>query len=70
VPWTVVFADEDVEAALLRLQPGFVARLIRYAERMETYGPDLGMPHTRAMGSETPIRELALARERLRKVRL
>lgn len=107
MPWTVVFADENVEAALLRLQPGFVARFIRYAERMEIYGPDLGMPHTRAMGhglfelrlkgpegivrvfycvskdrrivmlhhfakksSKTPIRELALARERLRKVRL
>ena len=29
---------------------GFVARFIRYAERMEIYGPDLGLPHTRAMG--------------------
>jgi phage-related protein len=29
---------------------GFVARFIRYAERMEVYGPDLGMSHTRAMG--------------------
>lgn len=29
---------------------GFVARFLHYAERMETYGPDLGMPHTRAMG--------------------
>ena len=29
---------------------GFVARFLRYAERMELYGPDLGMPHTRAMG--------------------
>jgi len=27
-----------------------VARFIRYAERMEVHGPDLGMPHTRAMG--------------------
>jgi phage-related protein len=27
-----------------------VARFLRYAERMEHYGPDLGMPHTRAMG--------------------
>ena len=25
-------------------------RFMRYAERMEVYGPDLGMPHTRAMG--------------------
>jgi len=32
------------------LSAGFVARFIRYAERMEFYGPDLGMPHTRAMG--------------------
>ena len=23
---------------------------LRYADRMEVYGPDLGMPHTRAMG--------------------
>ena len=29
---------------------GFLARFLRYAERMEVYGPDLGMPHTRAMG--------------------
>jgi len=29
---------------------GLVARFLRYAERMERYGPDLGMPHTRAMG--------------------
>ena len=27
-----------------------MARFIRYAERMEVHGPDLGMPHTRAMG--------------------
>jgi phage-related protein len=27
-----------------------VARFLKYAERMEIYGPDLGMPHTRAMG--------------------
>lgn len=29
---------------------GFLSRFVRYAERMEMYGPDLGMPHTRAMG--------------------
>lgn len=29
---------------------GFVARYLRYTDRMECYGPDLGMPHTRAMG--------------------
>ena len=103
--WTVVFAHGRVEAALHRLQPDFVARFIRYAERMEIYGPDLGMPHTRAMGgglfelrlkgpegavrvfycvldgqrivfvhhfakksAKTPLKELAVARERMRKL--
>jgi phage-related protein len=104
--WTIEFADGRVEAALQALQPGFVARFIRYAERMQVYGPDLGMPHTRSMGdglyelrlkgpdglarvfygvrsdqrivmlhlfikksAKTPPTELALARERLRKLR-
>ena len=35
---------------MLQLPAGFVARFLRYAERMEIYGPDLGMTHTRAMG--------------------
>jgi phage-related protein len=35
---------------ILALSAGFVARFLHYAERLETYGPDLGMPHTRAMG--------------------
>ena len=70
--WTVVFFDGRVEAALLKLQPSFVARFIRYAERMEEFGPNLGMPHTRAMGDglfelrlKTPVKELAIARKRL-----
>lgn len=29
---------------------GFLARYLRYTDRMEVFGPDLGMPHTRAMG--------------------
>lgn len=106
MPWTIEFADRRVETALADLQPSFVARFIRYAERMEIFGPDLGMPHTRAMGdglhelrlkgpdglarvlycalggrrivmlhvfvkktAKTPLKELATARERLRKLR-
>jgi phage-related protein len=49
VAWTVTFYNQRVEDAILALAPGFVARFLRYAERMETFGPDLGMPHTRAM---------------------
>lgn len=48
--WTVGFYSARVETEILHLSAGFVARFIRYAERMEVYGPDLGMPHTRAMG--------------------
>jgi phage-related protein len=50
VHWAITFFDSRVEAGLLEMAAGFVARFIRYAERMEVHGPDLGMPHTRAMG--------------------
>ncbi len=48
--WTVTFHSDSVEAEILAMPEGFLSRFIRYAERMEIYGPDLGMPHTRAMG--------------------
>jgi phage-related protein len=50
VTWTVGFYNPRTEAGIFDLPAGFVARFLRYAERMEIYGPDLGMPHTRAMG--------------------
>lgn len=46
----IVFYSTALQAEILRLPAGFVARFLRYAERMAVYGPDLGMPHTRAMG--------------------
>lgn len=51
VNWRVTFYSVALEREILQLPAGFVARFLRYAERMEVYGPDLGMPHTRAMGS-------------------
>lgn len=48
--WNVTFFNKRVEAEILALPTGFLARFLRYAERMEVFGPDLGMPHTRAMG--------------------
>jgi len=50
VNWKVTFYSSRVEAEIQSLPAGFVARFMRYAERMEIYGPDLGMPHTRPMG--------------------
>jgi phage-related protein len=48
--WTITYYSESVQAEILALSAGFLARYIRYSDRMEVYGPDLGMPHTRAMG--------------------
>lgn len=50
VIWAVTFYSQRVEDEILTLPAGILARFLRYAERMESYGPDLGMPHTRAMG--------------------
>ena len=48
--WRVSFYSARLQHEILELPAGFVARFLRYAERMEIYGRDLGMPHTRAMG--------------------
>jgi len=48
--WNVDFASRKARSETLALPPGLLARAIRYAEVMEKFGPDLGMPHTRALG--------------------
>ena len=48
--WKVTFFSDRVEAEINALPVGLVARFVRYAERMEMYGPNLGMPPTRPMG--------------------
>jgi phage-related protein len=50
VNWTIAYYSESLQAEILALPAGFLARYLRYSDRMEVYGPDLGMPHTRAMG--------------------
>lgn len=48
--WTITYYSESVQEGILALPAGLLARYLRYSDRMEVYGPDLGMPHTRAMG--------------------
>lgn len=48
--WTITYYSDSVQTEILALSAGFLARYLRYSDRMEVYGPDLGMPHTRAMG--------------------
>ena len=48
--WTITYYSEAVQTEILSLSAGLLARYLRYTDRMETYGPDLGMPHTRPLG--------------------
>lgn len=63
--WKITLYRPSLEDEILRLPAGFVARFLRYAERMEVHGPDLGMPHTRAMGREL----FEVARQRMKEVK-
>lgn len=48
--WTIIYYNESVQNEMLAMPAGFLARFLKYTDRMELYGPDLGMPHTRSMG--------------------
>ncbi|RJX36076.1 MAG: type II toxin-antitoxin system RelE/ParE family toxin [Desulfurivibrio sp.] len=48
--WTITYCSESLQEEILAMPAGFLGRFLRYSDRMEVYGPDLGMPHTRAMG--------------------
>lgn len=48
--WEIVYHDGGVQEKILAFPPGLQARYIHLTERMLVFGPDLGMPHTRAMG--------------------
>ena len=50
MPWTISYYSDSVQEEILEMPAGFLGRYLRYADRMELYGPDLGMPHTRPMG--------------------
>lgn len=49
--YSITFYSNKIEAELETMPAGLLAKFIRYMERMEIYGPDLGMPHTKALGS-------------------
>ncbi|MFI5294554.1 MAG: type II toxin-antitoxin system RelE/ParE family toxin [Thermodesulfovibrionales bacterium] len=48
--WTLTYYSESVQQEILAMPAGLLARYLRYSDRMEVFGPDLGMPHTRALG--------------------
>jgi phage-related protein len=48
--WEIVYYSEDLQQAIMEFPAGIQARYIHLTDRMLVFGPDLGMPHTRAMG--------------------
>jgi phage-related protein len=47
--WEIKYHDEKLQADVLALPPGILARYFHCTDRMVEFGPDLGMPHTRSM---------------------
>jgi phage-related protein len=48
--WTISYYDDELQRLIMEFPDGVQARFIHLTERMAAFGPDLGMPHTRAMG--------------------
>ena len=48
--WTIDYFNDALQLELLALPAGLRAQFIHLTERMIEFGPNLGMPHTRAMG--------------------
>lgn len=46
----IIYYSDSVQEEILAMPAGFLGRYLRYTERMEVYGADLGMPHARALG--------------------
>ena len=47
--WEIVYYGEDLQRAILEFPAGIQARYIHLTQRMLAFGPNLGMPHSRAM---------------------
>jgi len=52
MPWEIIYYNEAVRLWVDSLPVGIRAYYARITEAMRKYGPNLGMPYTRAMGDE------------------
>lgn len=48
--WTIVYYSQRVQEEIYNLPANIGVRYLRMAEMLIEFGPNLGMPHTRAMG--------------------
>jgi phage-related protein len=47
--WSIEYYNKIIEESVLNLPSGLLARYLRLTDLMIEFGPNLGMPHTRAM---------------------
>lgn len=59
--WKIDYYNEDLQTKILRFPKSILARYVRLTDRMKEYGADLGMPHTKPLG--TGLFELRLKGE-------
>ncbi len=51
MPYVIDYYSDKVQDDIASLPKTLVARYFKLTGRMEIFGPDLGMPHSRAMGN-------------------
>jgi phage-related protein len=49
--WNIEYYSEKVEESVLELPDGLLARYLRLTDLMLEFGPNIGMPHTKAIKS-------------------
>ncbi len=47
--WQINYYNEKVEKAILKMPAGILARYLHLTDLMLEFGPNVGMPHTRAL---------------------
>jgi phage-related protein len=48
--WQILYFSEQLQREIMGFPAGIQARFIHLTERIMTFGPNLGMPHSRAIG--------------------
>lgn len=48
--WEIRYHNDDLQHTIMNFPPSMQARYVHLTQRMIEFGPNLGMPHTRAFG--------------------
>jgi len=48
--WEIVYYSEELQREIMEFPAGIQARYIHLTQRILAFGPNLGMPHSRAIG--------------------